>query len=357
MESVSYQPFRTARPVWPLGQETAFNVTCRFHAAVPAGSATLYLTASTLYRLFVNGTFVAYGPARGPKDYYRVDELDLTPYLTESENVLAIEVFGYNANSYYTLDQSSFLQAEVRAGEAVLAATGADSATFLCVPVPERTQKVQRYSFQRPFAEHWTLTPAYAKGLRTMPASGCALAEQAEKALLPRRVSMPELARFPASEVVANGSVVANAADPAAPDKVLSAPSATQKAWPTEELTVRLSLDAAAYAYTPAPLTDASPEDRAFPANSYAIYRFAFNQTGFLTLNVRCDEPVTLVALFDELLLENDVDWTRLGCCNVLRFDLAPGSYSLLSAEANTMGAMKLVALGGACTVEQVALI
>ena len=40
---------------------------------------------------------------RGPHGYYRMDELDLSPHLRAGQNVLAIEVAGYNVNSYDTL--------------------------------------------------------------------------------------------------------------------------------------------------------------------------------------------------------------------------------------------------------------
>ena len=61
--------------------------------------------------------FLGCGPARGPHGFYRVDEWDITDRLAAGENVVAIEVAGYNANSYYLLDQPSFLQAEVTHGD------------------------------------------------------------------------------------------------------------------------------------------------------------------------------------------------------------------------------------------------
>ena len=76
-------------------------------------------------------------------------------------NVVAFEVAGYNANSYYLLDQPSFLQAEVVAGGKVLASTDGSGAPFDATILKERVQKVQRYSFQRPFSEVYRLAPGY----------------------------------------------------------------------------------------------------------------------------------------------------------------------------------------------------
>ena len=58
---------------------------------------------------------------------------------------------GYNVNSFYVLNQPSFLQAEVTTGSSVLASTGGTGNAFEATILSERLQKVQRYSFQRSF--------------------------------------------------------------------------------------------------------------------------------------------------------------------------------------------------------------
>ena len=111
--------FHTARPVWPAGRETEKNLFVGFRAVidVPDGKRVLLrVTGSTVYRAFVNGAFCGYGPARGPHGYYRLDEWDVTGRIVPGKNLIALEVAGYNVNSYYLLDQPSFLQAEVTAG-------------------------------------------------------------------------------------------------------------------------------------------------------------------------------------------------------------------------------------------------
>ena len=115
--------FVSAKPIWPEGRETEKNVTAGFRASFKApqqGKVLLRATGSALYRVFLNGQFLAHGPARGPHGFYRVDECDLTGRLQPGANVVAFEVAGYNANSYYLLDQPSFLQAEVIAGDKVV---------------------------------------------------------------------------------------------------------------------------------------------------------------------------------------------------------------------------------------------
>ncbi len=112
--------FQVAKPVWPKGRETEMNLSVGFRAVFepPRGKPVLLrAAASTLYRFFVNGEFKGCGPARGPHGYYRVDEWDLTRDLSAGTNVVAIEVAGYNINSFYILNQPSFLQAEIVCGK------------------------------------------------------------------------------------------------------------------------------------------------------------------------------------------------------------------------------------------------
>ena len=155
--------FREAQAIWPVGQQYEKNLTVGFRASFrkPGGKSTvLRIAGSSLYRIFLNGEFIGHGPARAGHDHYRVDEWELQDKLTSGRNVLAIEVAGYNVNSYYLLDQPSFIQAEVISGDKVLAATSLDD-DFEAIHLTGRIQKVPRYSFQRPFIEYYKIEPGY----------------------------------------------------------------------------------------------------------------------------------------------------------------------------------------------------
>src|SRR5205823_6668442 len=109
-------PFLKAQPIWPAGRSLEKNLQVGFRAVIHdagGGTTVLRLTASTLYRATVNGKHVGYGPARGPHGWHRIDEWDISKALKPGANIVAVEVAGYNVNSYYTIDQPSFLQAEV----------------------------------------------------------------------------------------------------------------------------------------------------------------------------------------------------------------------------------------------------
>lgn len=122
--------FRKAAPIWLSGQSEETNVQAVFETKVECGSEAgevrLHITAAALYKLWVNGRVAAYGPARAPHGYARIDRVNVTPLLREGTNTVRIQVAGYYCYSYYTVRQPSFLQAEVvrqgETGEEVLAA-------------------------------------------------------------------------------------------------------------------------------------------------------------------------------------------------------------------------------------------
>ena len=110
--------FLAAESVWPAGLESEMNTLVGFRApfALKAGDKpVLTMVAWCSYRVTLNGKFVAFGPARGPRDFFRADELDLSAAAKEGDNDLLVEVAGYNGPSYYLLCQPPFLKAEVTA--------------------------------------------------------------------------------------------------------------------------------------------------------------------------------------------------------------------------------------------------
>lgn len=356
--------FRSARPVWLEGREQEMNVFAGFRVVVDASveePVTVRIAASTLYRLFLNGIFVGSGPARGPHGHYRVDEWTELPWRSGTANVVAVEVAGYNANSYYVLDQPSFLQAEVLAGNKVLAATGAADNPFVGFAISERMQKVQRYSFQRPFIEVWRLAPDY-DAWRVDPGripEGASLAVARTKALLPRGVPYPRFDIQPATRHVASGSVAHGEPRRRFRDRSLMNIGPALKGFPIGELDLVVSeIIEEAVTSEIIPVDSAlAPDTRlSLESGAFHILDLGRNLSGFPRLRVECGEPTRLAFLFDEMLSNGDVNWRRLGCVNVLLFDLEPGVYDLEGFEAHTMRYVKLMALSGACAVSNVEL-
>ena len=65
-------------------------------------SAVLDITADSRYKVWINGRFVARGPARCYPQHQAVDRLDVASYLRAGQNLIAVLVYqpGYSHFSY-----------------------------------------------------------------------------------------------------------------------------------------------------------------------------------------------------------------------------------------------------------------
>ena len=359
--------FAAAQPVWLEGREREMNVFAGFRATVDgtaAENAVLRLTGVTMCRLFVNGEFLGYGPARGPHGYDRVDEWPLRGRVKPGPNVIAIEVAGYNANTYYTLNQPSYLQAEVVAGGKVLARTGVEAGVgdcnlFEAQALDCHVRKVQRYGFQRAFSEVYRVAPdsdAWRTGGAFKPAR---LAARPQVRLLPRVAPYPVFDVLAPVRDLAAGSLKLNPEKKVWSDRAIKDVGPVFAGFPEAELeTIPL------YEVQRLESENVTQLGRAFdPAsktvianNRFHTYEFVRNNAGFIKATVRCDAPARVYFVFDEVLSNGDIDITRYSCANVVTYDLTrAGTYSLESFEPYELKYLKVMVTGGTCELSGVA--
>ncbi len=369
------QFFQKAEPIWPVGQQLEKNLTIGFRAEFnkPAnGSAVLKITGSTLYRIYLNGIFVGHGPARAGHGYYRVDEWDLAPKLAAGENVLAVEVAGYNVNSYYLLDQPSFIQAEVVSGKKVLASTAAQSGDFEAILLTGRIQKVPRYSFQRPFTEVYRLDEGYerwrgqkAKGKRqklgkSKKDESLRVERVGDKRLIERGVGYPEfVVRGPVAEV-SNGRVKTGIVrEKYWKDRSVLNIGKELGGFPENELVVNpaIALQEMEPENSKAEVVPVTPGSVFLLApQQFRIFDFGVNLTGFPGATIEVTRPGKVSFIFDEILTGGDVDFKRLGCINAVTYDLTPGKYVLESFEPYTLRYLKIIMTDGECSLSSISL-
>jgi alpha-L-rhamnosidase len=359
--------FVAAKPVWLEGREKEMNLFVGFRATVDgkaAENAVVRLTGATVYRLFVNGEFLGYGPARGPHGYDRVDEWPLKGRCRPGRNVIAVEVAGYNANTYYTLNQPSYLQAEVVAGKRVLAHTDAAKglaerqssaaiAVFGARALESRAQKVQRYAFQRAFSEVYRFDPdsdAWRTdgAFKTEP-----LAERPQMPLLPRIAPYPAFKVLAPVREVSAGEVRFNAAKKLWSDRAIKGVGPKFLGFPENELE-RIPL----YDVQQLETVSQTPSGKPYAAGTaytvadkrFRTFEFARNNAGFIRATVRCKAPARAYLVFDEILSGDDVSITRYQCANVVAYELTQaGTYHLESFEPYQLKYLKLMVTGGAC--------
>jgi len=103
-------PFEKSQWIWPISHSwDLVNSYALFRKLIdldrlPA-KAPFFITADQSYRLFVNGEFVARGPARGFQSHWPYDEIDLGPHLRKGRNILAIRAHNPGRSNFQYLSQ------------------------------------------------------------------------------------------------------------------------------------------------------------------------------------------------------------------------------------------------------------
>ena len=338
--------FTMARPLWLSGLEQEKNIHAGFRAEFSAAkteTAVLRLTGATIFRVFLNSEFIHHGPARGPHGFYRVDVLDLSNRLREGGNLLAIEVAGINSNSFAYLNQPSFLQAELDVNGEILAATGCNG--FGALRLPERIQKVERYSFQRPCVEAYSLSPEWAEWRNRAESAieSVPVAVQKKKQLIERRVARSDFQTLEMSTVVSSGSI-AYAEKPV---------DRSGYWWMNDPCYPHLDSFAPDVFERDLLQTYQACDCSGGSDGAWEIRDLGVNLTGFVQLNVSCSKPVRMLAAFDEVLLGGEIDLSRNDTLNFVYYELQPGDYALESIEPYTFRYLKIMVLDGTAKIHR----
>lgn len=339
----------SAAPVWLKGRTTERNLTVGFRVAFDGKDAALLrYSASSIARVWLNGEFLCYGPARGPHGTDRVDEIPLAGRVKEGRNVLAFEVAGYNVKSFYLLNESAYLVAEVLSRDGRVLAATKPNGPFEATVVGERVQKVPRFSYQRPFCEVYRLRSDWADwrtgGTReTVPLAAVAgspwiartapyPAYDVSRAFRPLRCGRLEK-REPAK--MHEGRSVTGETDP-------------KRGYAKSEVAVQPVYEIQRLAEVSG--TSCRSGDGCCLSNlTYVLYDHGLCDTGFLGAKVVCRKPGRIYFYFDEVLVDDDVDVSRMGwqCVNAVTYEfLEPGEYAIEAFEPNTFRYLKAMSDG-----------
>ena len=358
--------FEKAASVWLDGLETEKNVTAGFYTAVQTAdetTAVLRVATAGFYRVFVNGTFVAYGPARCAHGYYRVDEVALP--LTAGENHVAVEAVNYYINSFASLMQAGFIQMELAVNGAIRAATA--GAGFASYRLTERVQKLQRYSYQRPAGEGYRLTADvydWRWGLPSASAVPHPTAGTAKKELVARGIAPFSFPVCRPTRQVSEGAFVTGVKPTAykrgrSLTKLGDPAKGEPGGWQESELEWHISDEVQEWQTTAIRRSDVSYDGgTSLTAGAFAVLALAGEKTGFIAADIRCTEAGTLWFLFDESLGdEGDVDPYRSFCLNAIRLDVQAGEYPFQTVEAYGFRYLKVACTAGAFTVDALRLL
>ncbi len=350
--------FTSALPVWEENKLDTMNYSILLRGIVSkSAQAKLRITAQSRYQVYVNGFFVSAGPARAAHGFYRVSEYNLSAHLTENENVVAIIAAGYNVNSFYLTEDKPFICAELEADSEILYATGTDK-EFEAVCYHNRIQKVQRFSFQRPFTESY-IFDSYYDAFLTHPEEkfrSIKLVKTENKRFIERNVPYCEYKQIKAKTVVSKGILIPNKDAKKWEDRSLDGINEELKGFKEKEL--ESSVVNEIYSYKTQIM-----EPESFPMepvklgiNCCAVYDMGLNTTGLIRLSLTAEHDTVIYAIFNEVLPEEGYpDAGRNGCANVVRYALQGGrAYDLVSFEPYTYRYIQIVSMYAPCLITNV---
>lgn len=339
------QYFQKAEKIWADGRSRDMNVTCFFIVHFPySENVRLTITACSFYRAYLNGQVIAYGPARAAHSVFRVDVVALKNL--QAENALVVEVAGYNCRSFYSLNEPSFLQAEI-SGKNLLKATGFD---FDCYVSPWRYRKVTRFSYQRAFSESYKFDQSaellYKKGQCSLPTSPIEIIHYGS--LISRDLNMPKMvdAGFMLKE---SGKVFVDPNKKMYRDRYMILPKL--KIFPFADLDVNPNDLVSSLGFA-----KEKRKGRLGPME-YSVFQANHSYTGFIGLRADVDSDVCLYVIFDEIpsgKQNKTVTFYRNTTHNIISYELKKGSYDLLSFEPYTAQYIQVIVISGNCLISQV---
>lgn len=340
------------KSVWSKTARTEKNRTLAFvydHCGEQS-EVLLKICASNVFRLFLNGALFGYGPRRSAHGYSNRNEYRLT--LSRGDRIVA-EVAGYCVNSYYLVNELPFFACEISAEGRILA----DAGQFRCFELDDRIRKVQRFSFQRPFAEAYRMRhdrmPFYCGKDLFPETETCEVSANIEQEC---DLPYPDFRRSGCKKIE-EGSVKRAEEFWLYRDRSIYDIDDTLLGYRYDELEAKISDEACAFCYLSDGKTQPLMQER------YRLYDFGRVITGFVSCKAEVEEQCDLYFLFDEILwhevFENSqmarffrkdclpLIFFRMGTCNVIKYTLAPGRYDLLSFEPYNMRYLKVVCTGG----------
>ncbi len=334
------EKFLQAKPVWKEGEERIKNVTCAFYTEFlsSATEAIVRIACCNVYKLYLNGEFVAVGPARAAHGYYRMDELCIP--CREGKNVLFIEVTAYNTNNYCYLNAPGFLQAEVCVSGVPVAWTGEH---FWVRSYLERLRKVSRYSYQRSFIEAYDFAQNPQEGylhFRKEYERPCLVAGGE---ILKRGVSYTRYEQYKGKQTEGGRYAFTKVF----PMRNLFTNDMDLGVYPPEEWETYACDMLSGATYQKAPVGELLQK------GEYVLYDFSAAQTGYVRIRFSAAEDTVIYGIFDSIDMRDEgADLADIQCFrgnefNVIEYRVRKGEFEHITMEPYVMRYLKILVVEG----------
>lgn len=342
--------FSEAVPVWEKGCENAMNRSLVFRCTVKGNEEIkLFAAASSRYQIFVDGVFYAAGPARAAHGFYRVSEYTLKNELSAKETVISIIATGYNVNSFYLLDTSSFLCAEIQRNGQVLFATGKDGENgFETAKYLSRLEKTPRYSFQRPFTECYIIDAFYDEFMKNpaIHSTSVETAIQPPKKFIKKNSPYCVYSQKKAQNIHSKGILIPDKDRRYFTDRCMNV-SDKLKGFPKDELDSDPANELYAYKTQIMEEDTYAMESVSLGINCCCIYDMGQNNTGYIRLSLTAEHDTVIYAVFNEILPDGICpDPGKDGCQNVVKWAIQGGrTYDLVTFEPYTFRYIQIISM------------
>ena len=348
--------FEKAKPIWLKNKRTTKNLQVGFRCDFEADKGKTYLlrlTGSTYYRVFLNGKFAGYGPARAGHGYLRCDEIPLE--VNDGLNKLAIEVAGYNCSSFYTLPIKSFLCAEILENDKTIKYTGKDFSALSLENL--RNIYSYRYSYQRAYTEVWNFdndnlltfwqTADDLDFEKTFEFDVC------EK-FIPRSLPNPCYNIINTLSVEENGNIIHKPYEFVENSRYISRLSNKFEGYLKEDITDKTFVDFYGD-FVPSKEPVQMCESVHIGNDEYIIYKLECNKTGFLINNIKALADSSVYVFFSEYNFGNGMILdTVYNQIKIVKYNLKASDkiYELESFEPYTCQYIGIAVIGGEIVTE-----
>ena len=342
--------FVNALPVFSKEHLKTVNVSLLFKIDfLKEENISFFIAGESEFQIFLNRKLIGYGPARGAHGYHRVDKYDL--HNLEDNNRLVILITSYRAHTFDRVNQSPFIQFELRNDKHVIASSNLDSEVYLYEP---RYQKVCRFSYQRAFTESYNdkFTNDVFKYGHDIPFQRLSLCEVSSEQLINRNVHYPRLDESHALLKEKN-SFFLNDENKIYEDRYMFNEGLVifdKKDWEkdTNEVVSKISLK------------DVLSLDNIIKEYQSLAFVLSYSETGFIRTKIRVIKDIDLYIYFDERS-ESDThiefNFYRNRTQDIISYELKPGEYDLISFIPYTAKCIRLSALKGEAYIDDVSII
>ena len=315
------------KAVWANNLQESKNTTLAFSLDFDGEKGfEMDLAAASLYRVYLDGRFIAFGPQRAAKGYARNFHFSLRG------KRLVIEVENIYVETFWVIKQAPFFACEITTDDG----KKYSAEDFECRLLTDRIQKVQRYSYQRGFAETYKMK-ADRRNLYVGKVYDAPILET-EKVSLPKLLdSYVDAAKYmlntPKKEIE-QGYVRVDEDLPVWRDRAHYLVGKALEGFKIEEWEDCLTDEASKFVY------QQTSENVKY---AYRTVDFSRAITGFFELKVKTEKPATVYVIYDELLWhesgkgETYISFERNATSNVYKcqFEQA-GQYHVTTFEPYT---------------------